>query len=184
MAAGTGLKRAPGPQLICVIGAECTGKSTLCQALAQQLDGLWVHEYLRTFCMAHGRTPRSDEQASVARGQLAAQAAGLEAARSAGKAFVFCDGSPLLTAIYSQHYFQDDSLMAQARDAQAQYALTLLLEPDLPWVPDANWRDGPTVQRAVHKLLQAALGPLSAVVRIGGLGEERLRRALQAIAQL
>lgn len=130
-----------------------------------------------------GRTPRRDEQASVVRGQLAAQAACLRAATSAGKAFVFCDGSPLLTAIYSQHYFQDDSLMAMASELQAQYTLTLLLEPDLPWVPDANWRDGPAAQTAVHALLQAALSCLGAVARIGGLGESRLRRALEAIAQ-
>lgn len=176
--------RPSGPQLVCVMGAECTGKTTLCQALGHQFGCPWVDEYLRTFCREHERTPRREEQAGVARAQLAAQAVCLQAATAAGQAFVFCDGSPLLTAIYSLHYFQDDSLLAMARDQQSRYHLTLLLEPDLPWVPDANWRDGPAVQAAVHAMLQAELSPVGACVGIGGLGEDRLRRAREAIEKL
>ena len=38
------------PVRIAVIGAECTGKSSLCEALAERLPGLWVPEALREFC--------------------------------------------------------------------------------------------------------------------------------------
>ena len=45
------------PRLICLIGAECTGKTTLAQALAQQMAGLWVPEYLRQFTQATRSAP-------------------------------------------------------------------------------------------------------------------------------
>src|ERR1035437_2749974 len=41
-------------RLICIIGAECTGKTTLARALAEHFDCPWVPEYLRDFCDAHG----------------------------------------------------------------------------------------------------------------------------------
>ena len=53
------------PQLICLLGAECTGKTTLTQALAAHYGALWVPEYLRVFCDQHGRTPTSRQRSSV-----------------------------------------------------------------------------------------------------------------------
>ena len=54
-----------GPSLICIIGAESTGKTTLARALANQFDCPWVPEYLREFCDAQRRTPTRDEQALI-----------------------------------------------------------------------------------------------------------------------
>ena len=50
------------PVRVCLMGAECTGKSTLAQALAAHFGGLWVPEYLRAFCDRQGRTPTIDTQ--------------------------------------------------------------------------------------------------------------------------
>lgn len=172
------------PALVCVIGAECTGKTTLCHALAEHCDGLCVDEHLRNFCLLHGRTPMRSEQAGIAQAQLEAQAAALQKAESAGKAFVFCDGSALLTALYSLHYFEDGSLLAAARAAQSRYQLTLLLEPDLPWAPDAGLRDGPGVREAVHSLLEAEASRLGDWVRIRGSDPARLQCAKDAMSRL
>lgn len=106
------------PQLICLIGAECTGKSTLAQALANHFCGLWVPEQLRAFCALHGRTPLTSEQTLIMRAQFEQEEQMAALAEQTSRPYVFCDGTPLLTAIYSDFYFADKSLFEQAQ-AQA-----------------------------------------------------------------
>jgi nicotinamide riboside kinase len=168
--------------LIAIVGAECTGKSSLAQALACHFGGQLVPEYLRSFCTAKGRTPMALEQTLI----LEAQAA-LESKALAGQAepsWIFCDTAPLLTAVYSEHYFSDTSLHARALELHARYALTLLLAPDLPWVPDGLQRDGPSARLAVHALLERAFAPLPSVVRVVGSGAARVSAAINAVQTL
>ncbi len=56
---------------IAVLGAESSGKSTLCVALARRYDTLWVPEYLREFVDTHGRVPFESDQFGIARTQRA-----------------------------------------------------------------------------------------------------------------
>ena len=173
------------PRLICLIGAECTGKTTLAQALATQMGGLGVPEYLRTFTEHHGRTPDRDEQLHVLEEQVRCEAAALVVARQQQRALVFCDTAPLLTAVYSDYIFADVSLYPQAHGLHARYALTLLLEPDLPWVADGLQRDGAPMRAAVHARIERALGEWAwPHVRIHGTGDARLQAALDASLRL
>src|SRR5450759_3705376 len=98
------------PKLICIIGAECTGKTTLARSLAAHFDCPWVPEQLRVFCDTHARTPRRDEQAQLLQAQHAGELAAQLSAAQQNKPFVFCDTAPLLTAIYSDYIFADKSL--------------------------------------------------------------------------
>ncbi|MBC7621687.1 MAG: ATP-binding protein, partial [Candidatus Saccharibacteria bacterium] len=86
------------PRLICLIGAECTGKTTLAQAMAQEFSGLWVPERLRLFCEALQRTPLQHEQSDILEQQARDEKVALEKATDQGQYFVFCDTAPLLTA--------------------------------------------------------------------------------------
>lgn len=170
------------PQLICLIGAECTGKTTLAQALAVQLGGLWVPEYLRTFTAEHGRTPQRQEQAQILDEQLRQESATLEVARQRQRNWVFCDTAPLLTAIYSDCVFADASLYPEARALHARYALTLLLEPDLPWVPDGLQRDSAAMRERVQALIARELSAQQVPhTRIAGTAQQRLLAATQAV---
>lgn len=169
-------------QLICLIGAECTGKTTLAQALAQQLDGLWVPEYLRTFCDARGRTPVPREQAHIMETQYQQEEAALQRAQSESKRWVFCDTAPLLTAIYSDFIFGDKSLLASARMLHTRYALTLLLESDIPWEADGMQREGDHVRAPIQAMLEAELARVGQpVVHISGTGAARLAAALEVL---
>ena len=170
------------PRLICLIGAECTGKTTLAQALAAQMGGLWVPEYLRTFTAEHGRTPDRAEQLHILQQQVQLETAALATARQQRCNWVLCDTAPLLTAIYSDCAFGDASLYPQAHGLHARYALTLLLEPDLPWVADGLQRDGAVVRAAVHARIERALSEWAwPHVRSGGTGDARLQAALDAV---
>lgn len=170
------------PRLVCLIGAECTGKTTLAQALAQHLQGLWVPEYLRSFTSRHGRTPDREEQLHILQEQVRQETDALAAARQQGFRWVFCDTAPLLTAVYSDSVFADTCLYPQARALHARYALTLLLEPDIPWVADGVQRDGVEARARVHAALETALvRGVWPCARITGAAAQRVRTAVDAV---
>ena len=171
-------------RLICILGAESTGKTTLAQALARHFDCPWVPEYLRQFCQTQGGTPEREEQAQVIETQVRWESEALERAHQQQARFVFCDTAPLLTAIYSNYIFSDPSLLPQGRALHASYALTLLLAPDIDWVADGLQRDGEHVRAPVHRLIEQELAALGLpVARISGQGPQRLAAALAAVQQ-
>jgi nicotinamide riboside kinase len=169
------------PRLICVIGAECTGKTSLVRELADALGASVVPEVLRDWCVVQGRTPQAHEQAALMQAQIHKENQALAQMNPEYAAIVLCDTAPLLTAVYSLHYFADSSLLAPAQAHHHRYALTLWLQPDLPWVADGLQRDGLAAQAAVHRLLAQQLAQQSQVVRISGKGPERLPAARSAL---
>lgn len=167
-------------RLVALLGAECTGKSTLAEALAKHFNAGLVTEYLREWCDIHGRTPQQHEQAHIA----AEQAARIEAAAHRHH-LVICDTTPLITALCSEHYFDDDSLTAGALAFQRRCDLTLLCAPDLPWAADGFLRDGPAVRERFDARIRAALAAGAiAWVDIGGTDTERTAAAIAAVADL
>ncbi len=163
--------------IVSLLGAECTGKSTLAEALAKHFSAGLVTEYLREWCDAHGRTPQQPEQAHIA----AEQAARIETAWRQ-HTLVICDTTPLITALCSEHYFDDDSLTAEALAFQRRCDLTLLCAPDLPWEADGFLRDGPGVRAVFDARLRATLTAGNAAwVDIAGNQAERLAAAIAAV---
>lgn len=170
------------PRLICIMGAESTGKTTLAQSLAAHFDCPWVPEYLRHFCQQQARTPTREEQQSVLEMQHRMELAAQAQAGQWASPFVFCDTAPLLTAIYSDLIFGDQSLYARARALHSGYALTLLLAPDIAWVADGLQRDGEQVRQPVTLMISRELGGLALpVASIAGQGDVRFAAALQAV---
>lgn len=173
------------PLLICLMGAECTGKTTLARALAQHFSGFWVPEYLRSFCDQQDRPPRADEQALVMRAQFEQEEQVVAQARQVGCSYIFCDTGPLLTAIYSDFYFAESCLYASAHALHGRYALTLLLAPDVAWVPDGMQRDGGAARAKVHTMLQRQLQSMHyPCIEVSGTGESRLQAGILAVETL
>lgn len=139
---------------VAILGAESTGKSTLAEALAAHYGTIWVPEYLREFVETNGRTPRADEQFHIAATQIAREDA---AQAQLQDGLLFCDTTPLMTAVYSYHYFTAPDAELAALAAERRYDFTLVAAPTNPWVGDGLMRDGDAVRQAVHRLLVTAL---------------------------
>ena len=172
------------PQRVAVLGAESTGKSWLTQALAGVLRarGHAVHtvdEVLRQWCDRAGRTPLRHEQMAIAEQQAqAAQPTG----QPAPDTWLLSDTTPLMTAVYSQLLFDDESLYPMALAHQALYDITLVTGLDLPWVADGLQRDGPQVRGPVDTLVRQALERSGMAYRVVyGHGPGRLNNALLAL---
>jgi nicotinamide riboside kinase len=170
---------------IAVVGGECTGKTLLCQALADALPGLWVPEYLREFVDRHARVPRQQDQAVILATQIRLEADAVARAAAVRMGWVACDSAPIATAIYSAMYFGDRSLEAIAERHHATYALTLLTDTDLPWEPDGAQRDGPAVRAEFDARIDAWLGARGIpFARIRGHGAGRIDAARTALRVL
>ena len=129
-----------------LIGAECTGKSTLAQALARSLAGVYVAEYLRTFVTVFGRLPRATDSAYLIASQQALRNKAI-AGRSEG--WIIEDTDEWSTAIYHRYYF-GGPLDVEPFGAQLPDAY-ILCRPDFPWEPDGDLRDGPRVRAELDK---------------------------------
>jgi len=149
MSAATPLSR------IAILGAESTGKSTLAPRLAARYGTLWVPEYLREFVETQQRVPFEEDQLGIARTQRAREDA--MAAAAGARRYLFCDTTPLLTAVYSRIYWGRVPPELLALEAQHDYALTLVAGLDLPWVPDGLQRESEEVRKQVHECLLAVL---------------------------
>lgn len=168
--------------VIAVVGAECSGKSTLAEALGRTLPAVVVPEHLREFVEVHGRPPTRGEQASIMAAQIAAE----ERARAtaAPPALVVSDAGALMTAVYSMLYFEDASLLGAAIEHHRRaYVLTVWCDVDLPWIEDGAQRDGEEFRRRGHDILAGVLkgAPFDLVMASGGL-DDRVRVVTRAIA--
>ena len=167
---------------VAVIGAESTGKTTLCQRLAAELGGLHLDEVLRHWVNQKGRPPGQDEQLQIIQAQQQQEMWGLKQAAHQKRDWLFCDSAPLVTAAYSHYYFNDSSLRKLAScHHQTHYAATLFCQPQgLDWVAEPGQRDSPEAREAVHQILLGLAEPVQTeqlVLLSGGL-EQRYELAL------
>jgi NadR type nicotinamide-nucleotide adenylyltransferase len=163
---------------VAILGAESTGKSTLAEALAKQYGTVWVPEYLREFVDTRGRVPFEEDQYGIARTQLEREN---QAAANASR-LLFCDTTPLMTAIYSRVYWNrvDEQLARLA--ASHDYALTLVAAPDNPWVPDGLMRDSDEVRQLEHRMVvETLIERRIPFVLVGGSLPQRLRQVVELL---
>jgi NadR type nicotinamide-nucleotide adenylyltransferase len=169
-------------RMICIIGAESTGKTTLARSLAERFSSPWVPEYLRTFCDERGRTPLQQEQQLIMEMQVANETRIARSANRAGAPYVFCDTAPMLTAIYSEYVFADTSLIERALLLHERYAFTLLLDNDIDWVADGIQRDGAHVRASIAKRIKQLLDQHGLqCANINGRNEARTNSAIDAL---
>jgi len=167
---------------IAILGAECTGKSTLAKALQPLIaqrhgDTQVIPEYLRAWCEANDRTPTADEQWHIARHQA-------EAMQTASRfQHTLSDTSALMTAVYSDIYFDDTSLYDYAVSMQREFDCTLVMGLDLQWVEDGIQRDSETMRTRCDATLRRVLQQHRiAFTSIYGTQEERTTSAMQTIS--
>ena len=133
---------------VAILGAESTGKTTLCRDLAAHFGSPWVPEYMRTYLQAkwdnEQLTCTWDDLLPIAQGQidlenkLAKQAAQLPD----DNRYLFCDTNLFELMVYANWYYGDCPETLSQAALTHHYDLILLTEVDIPWVAD-DLRDSP-----------------------------------------
>jgi NadR type nicotinamide-nucleotide adenylyltransferase len=172
---------------ICLHGPESTGKSTLGTRLAAHLGCEVVPEYGRAYCEAHGTDIGMAELLHIARTQDAMNSVAAVRAAELGAGYVLFDTDPLITAVWAEMMFgQETGYQSDAWfDAFTGVAdLYLLLDIDLPFVDDGlRVYASPEDRRRFFDLCRAELDRRGVrCVLIRGEGDARFAAAAAAIS--
>jgi NadR type nicotinamide-nucleotide adenylyltransferase len=158
---------------VCLIGAECTGKTRLAEDLARHFGTVWVPEYAREYAVHVARPLTYMDVTPIAEGQIASEGA---AAR-----LIILDTDLISTVVYSRHHYGHcpEWIEREARKRRAD--LYLWLDIDVPWVADPA-RDSGERRDQLHDEFREALEEFEAkFVEISGSWDERFARAVQAV---
>lgn len=175
---------------VAVLGAESTGKTTLCRDLAAHFDSLWVSEYMRTYLQAkwddEQLTCTWDDLLPIAQGQIALEnkLAKQVTQTSNENRYLFCDTSLFELMVYSHWYYGNCPTALEQAALAHHYDLILLTEVDIPWVAD-DLRDSPYQRDEISAYFASQLDRhQKPFVRIGGDRQKRVRQVIAQLAHL
>ncbi len=135
---------------VVLMGAESTGKSTLCERLASEFDTEHVQEYGREHYAARGGQLDLDDYLTIARVHRERED---EAAQRSNR-YLFVDTNAVTTMFFS-HYYNRDSrpeLRALADECAARYRRVIVCDDDIPFEQD-GWRDSEVWRGRMHGMV-------------------------------
>ena len=172
---------------VAILGAESTGKTTLCRDLAVHFGCPWVPEYMRTYLQkkwdSEQLTCTWDDLLPIAQGQIELEnELAKQAAQTSDSGYLFCDTSLFELMVYSNWYYGDcPKALSQAALAH-HYDTILLTEVDIPWVAD-DLRDSPHQREDISAYFASQLTLHNKTFqRIGGDREERVQQVVKLLA--
>lgn len=191
---------------IVILGPESTGKSTLCEELAQSFHTEWCPEFARSYLLTNGTQYSFDQLLDIARGQLALEeeyTRKLEQDwRWSDKEKCWINSHSLITSFHPPTLFIDTDMYVMKvwceyvfgkchsfildQIALRAYHGYLLCSPDLPWVKD-ELREYPDDKNRIElfyiykDLLVNQSTPWSI---ISGNDEQRLAVAIEAVRKM
>lgn len=170
---------------IVIVGPESTGKSTLCEKLAEHFKGRWVREYARDYLTEHGTDYSFDDLLTITKGQLALEDDATAQAKQDQIPFLFFDTDMVVMHVWTTFVFGKEHELVEQERAHRKYDMYLLACPDLPWTKDhlREYPDLETRDKLYHiyrDLLQNQDTPWA---EVRGMGEARTQCAIDAINQ-
>ncbi len=138
---------------VVVIGSECTGKTTLAEALAQHYGVPWVPEFARRFVAAKAEAPTVADVEAIAHGQIALE----DEVAATASTLLIQDTDLLSTVVYAHHYYGECPAWVEATLLERRADLYLLAAIDVPWVADGTQRDRGDRRVQMQDLFRRAL---------------------------
>lgn len=140
---------------VVIIGPESTGKSTLCELLAQHYGMQWCPEFAREYLITNGMDYHFDDLLTIAKGQLAMEdeytaLADSQWSMASERTWVnphafhttqkppllFIDTDMYVMKVWCEYVFGKSHQFILDEIVNRKYDLYLLCNTDLPWVKD------------------------------------------------
>jgi len=191
---------------IVAIGPESTGKSSLCERLAEYYDTLWCPEYAREYLTAHGMKYTYEDLLTIAKRQVEledkyeseakAQADSLttddlrltssDSLLATRHSLLFIDTDMYVMKVWCEFVFGKCHPFILDQIAKRRYDLYLLCDIDLPWSYDKLREypdEGPRQKLyAIYKSIME--GQSTPWIEISGSHEQRVQKATNAVDSL
>jgi len=180
---------------VVVVGPESTGKSTLCDKLAEYYKTIWVREYAREYLLANGTNYSFENLLDVAKGQLAGEEKGIEeikriqnntTATGNNHSLLFIDTDMYVMKVWCEFVFDKIHPWILNQVVERKYDLYLLCNVDAPWVKD-ELREYPDLvirEKLYHHYKDIMINQNVPWVDVSGNYEERFQKAVNAIDKL
>jgi NadR type nicotinamide-nucleotide adenylyltransferase len=179
---------------IVIIGPESTGKSTLCEQLAQHYETTWCPEFAREYLLTNGINYDYDDLLTIAKGQLALEDEYAITLENQSQTMLengehlplFIDTDMYVAKVWGEFVFGKCHCFVLDEIVKREYDLYLLCNIDLPWVQD-ELREYPDIEsrKKLYRIYKDIIvnQPIP-WVSISGDNEQRLQKAIIAVDKL
>ena len=182
---------------VVAIGPESTGKSTLCESLANHYNTQWCPEYAREYLLKHGMNYTYEDLLYIATRQLELEDGFTESLVDSSKSLVpklqtpnpkllFIDTEMYVMKVWCEFVFGKCHKWILEQIVKRKYDLYLLCNTDLPWAKDElrEYPDLKTRDKLYHIYKDIMINQSTPWVEITGDTDERLQKAIKAVDQL
>ncbi len=179
---------------IVILGPESTGKSTLCEQLAQHYNTLWCPEYAREYLLKNGTRYRFEDLLTIAQGQLELEDRYLSyLQKKIGRGVesitpipFFIDTDMYVMKVWCEFVFNKVHPFILQQIVARPYDLYLLCNIDLPWTKDElrEYPDLASRKQLYYMYKDLLINQAVPSVSIEGNHEERFLLAKNAVDTL
>ncbi len=164
---------------IAITGPESTGKTSLSMQLAELYDTVYVPEYARQYLDQNGTSYTYDDVLKMAKGQIELERLHLPQATDV----LFADTEMIVYKVWLEFLGWEVPSWLIEHISQRSYDFYLLMDIDLPWVPDGQ-RANPNDREFLFGKFQDELEAMGASYGIiSGRGALRLDNAISTIEE-
>ncbi len=174
---------------IVIIGPESTGKSTLCEQLADHYKTVWVPEFAREHLEKHGTNYTYEDLLTIAKGQIALEEEyikfeiGDQKSEIGNHKPLFIDTNMYVMKVWCEFVFNKCPNWILNQIAQRKYDMYLLCNIDLPWVKDElrEYPDLATRNKLHYYYKDLLINQSVPWIDINGSYEQRLQQAVKGV---
>ncbi len=179
---------------IVIIGPESTGKSTLCEQLAQHYETRWCPEYARTWLLQNGTNYTFEDLLTIAEGQLQLEDEytekleneSLPLLENGGNIPLFIDTDMYVMKVWCEFVFGKCHRFVLDNILKRKYDGYLLCNVDLPWTKDElrEYPDLDTRKTLFRMYKDLLINQSTPWALVSGSGEDRLQSAIRSVDKI
>ena len=165
---------------IAIVGPESSGKTTLCNQLANYFNGAIVPEFARQYLSNLNRPYTLQDVLFIANEQLDFE----QKIEQQGNKIIFCDTNLITIKIWLKVKYNYFNAQLEHNMLQNFYHAHFLTAPDLPWEND-TLREHPIFRDELFKMHEEILTQHKiSFSRISGIGEKRISKAIEEVRKV
>lgn len=178
---------------IVAIGPESTGKSTLCQSLANHFSTSWCKEYAREFLTKHGTNYTYEDLLEIAKGQIQNEEDAIHAClnqwnqmASSTPPVLIIDTDMYVMKVWCEFVFGKCHPFILNQIVTRNYNGYLLCNPDLPWTQDElrEYPDYETREKLFCSYKDILINQSAPWFEVKGQDPERTHSAIAWVSKL